>query len=62
MFLPRWFYGVTFVFSLSAGAMLSVIQAYREFVINLDKLGKEYELSRMIKQNLFDTHPELSAP
>ncbi len=31
-------------------------------MINADKLGKEYELSRVIKQNIFDTHPELSPP
>lgn len=31
------------------------------FVERLDKLGKEYELSRMIKQDIFDTRPDLDS-
>ena len=27
----------------------------------LDKLGKEYELSRLIKQDIFDTRPDVDA-
>lgn len=42
--------------------MMAFIQAYKGFVVKVDRLGKEYELARVVKQNIFDTHPELSSP
>ena len=43
-----------------AGSTLAFIMTYKSLLLDLDKLGKEYELSMIVKQDIFDVHPELN--
>jgi hypothetical protein len=46
---------------LFAGVTYGSIKTGWYFVEKLDALGKDYELSRMIKQDIFDTRPDLDS-
>jgi len=60
-FLPRGFYPFALLMGAVAGVTYGSIKTGWYFVENLDKLGKDYELSRMIKQDIFDTRPDLDS-
>lgn len=49
MFLPRWFFLPASLFGVFMGTTYGIISSSRIIIENLDKLGKEYQLSRMVK-------------
>ncbi len=59
MFLPKSFYMFAFISGISAGCIYGAIKTSWFFVDKLDSLGRDYELSRMIKQDIFDTRSDL---
>jgi len=61
VFLPRGFYIFAGLSGLFAGAMYGVLKTSWFFVETIDKLGKDYELSRILKQDIFDTRPDLDS-
>jgi hypothetical protein len=46
---------------LMAGGMYGTIKTGWYFVEKVDALGKDYEISRMMKQDIFDTRPDLDS-
>lgn len=44
-----------------AGLAYGSIKSSWYLVDRLDSLGKDYELSRIIKQDIFDTRPDLDS-
>ena len=61
IFLPRGFYPFAMFMGLFAGVTYGSIRTGFFFVEKLDALGRDYELSRMIKQDIFDTRPDLDS-
>ena len=59
-YVPRKFYFFSFCISCSMGALFSSVKTAWYFVEQMDRLGQEYELSRMIKQDIFDTRPDMN--
>jgi hypothetical protein len=43
------------------GGTFAAIKTGRSAIEDLDKLGKEYELSRLVKQDIFDTRSDLDS-
>ena len=58
-YVPRKFYAYCIGMSCIAGPLFASIKTSWFFVEKLDKLGQEYELSRMMKQDIFDTRPDM---
>ena len=48
-FVPRWFFAVSISVGALAGLSYGVIRTGWHLVENLDALGKDYEISRMMK-------------
>ena len=61
MYLPRGFFPFAVVMGAFAGVTYGSIKTGWYFVEKLDQLGKDYELSRMVKQDIFDTRPDLDS-
>ena len=61
IFLPRGFYPFALMMGFMAGGMYGTIKTGWYFVEKVDALGKEYEISRMMKQDIFDTRPDLDS-
>ena len=61
VFLPRAFYPFSLFMGVFAGVAYGSIKTSFMFVEKMDALGKQYELSRMIKQDVFDTRPDLDS-
>lgn len=61
IFLPRGFYPFAVMMGVFAGTVYGGIKTGWYAVEKFDALGKEYELSRMIKQDIFDTRPDLDS-
>ena len=61
MYLPRGFWFFTGFFGIFSGVFMGTIKSGYFGIEQLDKLGKEYELSRLIKQDIFDTRPDVDA-
>jgi hypothetical protein len=61
IFLPRGFYFFAVFMGVFAGVSYGSIKTGWYFVEKLDSLGREYELSRMVKQDIFDTRPDLDS-
>ena len=61
MFLPRSFWLFTWTFGIFSGVAFSAIRTGYYGIEQLDKLGKEYELSRLVKQDIFDTRPDVNS-
>ena len=49
------------MFGTIAGSSYGLIRTGWHIVENLDALGKEYEISRMIKQDIFDSRPDIDS-
>ena len=60
-FLPRGFHIFSLMVGASAGVAYASIKTSLMFIEKMDALGKEYELSRMVKQDIFDTRPDLDS-
>ena len=58
-YVPRKFYGFTIAASLVGGSIWAGVRTSWYFVEQMDKLGQEYELSRIVKQDIFDTRPDM---
>lgn len=61
MYLPRGFFPFAVLIGAFAGVTYGSIKTGWYFVEKLDQLGKDYELSRMVKQDIFDTRPDLNS-
>lgn len=61
IFLPRGFYPFALFMGCFAGFTYGSIKTGFYFVEQLDALGRDYELSRMVKQDIFDTRPDLDS-
>jgi len=48
-YVPRWFYAISLTVGALAGVSYGVIRTGWHLVENLDALGKDYEISRMMK-------------
>ena len=59
-YLPRKFYFFSFGVSVMAGTLAACVKTSWYYVEQMDKLGQEYELSRAMKQDIFDTRPDMS--
>ena len=59
-FVPRKFYLFSFGVSCFAGTVFATAKTSWYYVEMMDKLGQEYELSRMMKQDIFDTRPDMN--
>jgi hypothetical protein len=61
IFLPRGFYFFALSMGILVGTAYGTIRTGWFMVERLDRLGKEYELARMVKQDIFDTRPDLDS-
>ena len=61
MYLPKGFWIFTWTFGALSGIAFASIKTGYYGIEQLDKLGKEYELSRMVKQDIFDTRTDLDS-
>ena len=61
MYLPRGFFVFTGFMAMFSGAFYAAIMTGKYSIQKVDMLGSEYELSRLIKQDIFDTRPDVDA-
>lgn len=59
--MPRWFYAISISVGALAGVSYGVIRTGWHLVEHLDALGKDYEISRMMKQDIFDSRPDIDS-
>ena len=59
--LPRSFYPFALVVGTAAGASFGLIRTGSYIAESVDALGKDYEISRLMKQDIFDSRPDLDA-
>ena len=57
--VPRKFYIFTLGVSTLTAAVFSCVKTSWYYVEQMDRLGQDYELSRMMKQDIFDTRPDM---
>ena len=48
-YLSRWFYGIAFTTGVVTGSLYGIIRTGWYFCETVDALGKDYEISRMLK-------------
>ncbi len=60
-FIPRSFFIFSILTGMAAGAAYGSIRTGWYLVEKVDALGKDYEISRMMKQDIFDTRPDLDS-
>ena len=60
-YLPRWFYGIAFATGALTGSLYGIIRTGWYFCESIDALGKDYEISRMLKQDIFDSRPDIDS-
>ena len=60
-FIPRWFYSLAFTTGMMLGAVYGFARSGWFIVEQLDALGKDYELSRIMKQGIFDSRPDIDS-
>ena len=60
-FVPRKFYFFSLGTAMVAGTIFGGVRTSWFFVEQMDRLGSNYELSRMMKQDIFDTRPDMNA-
>ena len=60
-FLPRSFYFFTLSMGLFSGYAYASLRTAWYMVERVDALGKDYELSRIVKQDIFDTRPDMDS-
>ena len=58
-YVPRKFYFYAGAVALSLSSVASMLKTSWYFVEQMDRLGEEYELSRIVKQDIFDTRPDM---
>jgi len=58
-FLPRPFFPFALGVGALSGAAYGSIKTGWYLVERVDALGKDYEISRIVKQDIFDTRPDL---
>ena len=59
--LPRSFYPFALIVGAAAGASFGLIRTGAYIAESVDALGKDYEISRMMKQDIFDSRPDLDS-
>lgn len=60
-FVPRSFFFLGGLIGASAGVAYAGIRTGWHLVEQIDKLGKEYEISRLVKQDIFDSRPDIDS-
>ena len=60
-FVPRSFFLLGGSLGLFAGVSYAAIRTGWYFVEQVDMLGKDYVISRMIKQDIFDSRPDIDS-
>ena len=59
--LTKSFYLVPVLLGLFSGVTYGAIKTGTHFVEAMDQLGKDYESARIIKQDIFDTRPDIDS-
>ena len=57
--LPRWYYPIAMTTGLMTGALYGLIRTGWHLCESVDALGKDYEISRLLKQDIFDSRPDM---
>ena len=60
-YVRRGFYAFSLALGVACGCVLAWNNTSWFIVQQLDALGKDYEISRLIKQDIFDTRPDVDA-
>ena len=60
-FVPRSFFFLSITLGMLSGVTYGLIRTGWHLVENVDALGKDYEISRMMKQDIFDSRPDLDS-
>jgi len=60
-FIPRSFIVFSMFCGAFTGAAYGAIKTGWYLVEKCDALGKDYEISRLVKQDIFDTRPDLDS-
>ena len=60
-FIPKSFIGFGALMGISSGIAYGCIRTGWYFVEQVDSLGKDYEISRLVKQDIFDTRPDIDS-
>jgi hypothetical protein len=61
MYLPKPFFLFSGAIGIAIGGLYGCVRTSLFFVEQMDALGKDYELSRVMKQDIFDTRPDLDS-
>ena len=61
VFLRKWFYPFAIGTGMLMGFSFAMIKTGWFIVEQIDSLGKDYEISRIIKQDIFDSRPDLNS-
>ena len=59
--LTRSFYIVPVLLGTFTGSIYGAIRTGSHFVEAMDSLGKDYESARIVKQDIFDTRPDIDS-
>ena len=59
--ITKTFYIVPLVIGCTTGAVYGAIRTGAHFVEAMDRLGKDFESARIVKQDIFDTRPDIDA-
>lgn len=59
--MPRTFFLFSVLCGAAAGGAYGCIRTGWYLAERVDALGKDYEISRMMKQDIFDTRPDLDS-
>ena len=60
-YLPRSFYLFALTMGVVTGLAFGALRTAWHLVEKVDALGKDYELSRIVKQDIFDTRPDMNS-
>ena len=61
VYLPRGFFPFAVITGVFAGTLFGTLKTGKYFIERADMLGKEYELSRIVKQDIFDTRSDIDS-
>ena len=61
IFVRRWFWPFSLGVGVFSGSTYALIKTGWYITERLDALGKDYEISRLVKQDIFDSRPDLNS-
>ena len=59
--LKTWFFPFSLSIGMLCGSSYAIIKTGWFVVEKIDALGKDYEISRLVKQDIFDSRPDLNS-